>query len=36
MDNFNNLVCSILFQNCWLAEISNIDLNYAKTSGTEI
>lgn len=36
MDNFNNLVCSILFQNCWLTEISNIDLNYAKTSGTQI
>lgn len=36
MDNFNNRVCSILFQNCWLSEISNIDLNYAKTSGTEI
>ena len=36
MDNFNNRVCSILFQNCWLSEISNIDLTYAKTSGTEI
>lgn len=36
LDNYNNRVCSIYFQDCWLAQISNIDLSYAKTSGTQI
>ena len=36
MDNFNNKVCKILFQNCWLTEVSTIPLSYRKTSGTQI
>lgn len=36
LDNFNNKVLYILFQNCWLTSVSNIDLSYAKTSGTQI
>lgn len=36
LDNFNNRVLHILFQNCWLTNVSTIDLNYSKTAGTEI
>ena len=36
MDNFNKRICTINFDNCWLSNISNVNLSYEKTDGTEI
>ncbi len=36
MDNFNNRIATILFQNTWLCNIKSINLDYKKTSDTEI
>lgn len=36
MDNFDHRLCTILFQNSWLAKLSSVDLNYSNTSNTQI
>lgn len=36
MDNFNNRIVTILFQNTWLSSIKSVGLDYKKTSDTEV
>lgn len=36
LDNFNNRICTINFDNAWLATIKPVDLDYSKTDNTEI
>jgi hypothetical protein len=36
LDNFNNRLVTINFDNAWLASIKPVDLDYGKTSETEL
>lgn len=36
MDNFNNRIATIHFQNTWLASVKSVNLDYKKTSDTEV
>lgn len=36
MDNFNNRLVTITFTDTWLSNLKQVDLDYAKTSDTEI
>ena len=36
LDNFNNRIATILFQNTWLTSIKSVSLDYKKTSDTEV
>jgi hypothetical protein len=36
LDNFNNRICTINFDNAWLASIKPVTLDYSKTENTEL
>ena len=36
MDNFMKRKCTFNFEGCWLKAVKNVELDYAKTEGTEI
>ena len=36
LDNFMNRKCTFNYQGCWIKQIRNVDLDYAKTEGTEV
>lgn len=36
MDNFMNRKFTLNFEGCWLKSLRNVDLDYAKTDGTEV
>lgn len=36
LNNFNKRIVTINFENAWLASIKSVDLDYSKTSDTEL
>lgn len=36
LDNFNNRVCTVNFDNSWLTSIEQLNFDYSKTDNTEL
>jgi hypothetical protein len=36
LDNFNNRVCTVNFDNVWLTSIEQVNFDYTKTDNTEL